>query len=302
MVNHMNQCSVDVTPRTAHSVAPGLSAWLRIGFCLVAILLAAPATAYGQVGLKFGVTLGQNQQALNNATILNPRFGIGFPTSKGIRVNVEWGLATADVTEVTDTGEQVARRETRFLNPYVDVAYRLTARRQSFTFSFGVSLGMTFPVADADTVAQSGVYQVALSSAGLWNPWLYLPDTLGFTLPMQIDLDFGDFVLWVDSAVFLLVPTDNTAERSTQFGPQVGIEGFVPVRLFDLGARFQLVQVGDNGANEGRVHTSFVPLVRLNINPVTVEARFNVNLGTAGGTPFGAAGTWGATFGLSIRI
>ena len=72
--------------------------------------------------------------------------------------------------------------------------------------------------------------------------------------------------------------------------------------LFDLGLRVQAVQVGDNGDNEGRVHTSLVPLARLYVGPAVLHARMTINLGTAGGTPFGNAGTWGVSVGLGFQF
>ena len=273
------------------------------GILIPLLAFAFPNDAYGQFKLDFLLTVGENSDAIQSGTVVAPRFGLGIPTSRDIRVNVEWGLLTTDVQNVDENGiETGSGRETRFLNPYVDVAYSLFVDKRAVDITFGVALGMSFPVADADNAGQTAAYQVALSSAGLWDPWLYLPDTLGFTVPMAVLLEFQDFCLLLDSAVSLLIPTENSDGRSTQLSPQVALEGFAPVGMFDLGTRFQLVQVGDNGDNEGRVHTSIVPFARLFVGPAVIHARFNLNLGTAGGTPFGAAGTWGVSLGLGFQF
>ena len=202
--------------------------WARFAGCLALLtILALPSTVYGQesrkVALDFLLTLGQNQQALQSTTVLNPRFALGIPTSRNLRVNMEWGLVTASVGATSEDGERrVSTQETRFLNPTVEVAYSDTLRKSSFDLNFRVGLGLSFPVADADDPLQSGTYQVALSSSGLWEPWLYLPETLGFIIPISVTLNFRNFVMLADTAVFLLVPTDDTSSRSTQLGPQVG--------------------------------------------------------------------------------
>ncbi len=270
----------------------------------VTLALLTPSTVYGQVSLDFLLTLGQNQQALDSSTVLNPRFRLGIPTSKNLRVNMEWGLITAAVPQFDEDGTETgSSQETRFLNPNVEVKYSALVQRWSYNFRFHIALGMAFPAADADTPAQLAAYQVAISAAGAWDPWLYLPNTLAFVLPIQVEADFRDFRLMVDTATYLLFPTEDSRDRSTQFGPQVGIEGATEVGMFDLGVRFQLVQVGDSGDSEGSIHTSIVPLARLYVGPAVVHGRFNLNFGTGGNnSPLAAAGTWGFSFGIGFNF
>ena len=278
----------------------------RVGFVAAITFLwatASPSSALANWNFDLLLTVGQNAEALDTGSVINPRFGLSIPTSKKPRLHVcmEWGLLSASLPQISEDNVTTSNgRETRFLNPSVDVMYQLKAHEKTFDFTLGISLGMSLPVADADTPGQKAAYQVALSAAGAWDPWLYIPDTLGFMLPVQAELAFKGFSLWVDTGVFLLIPTEDSRDRSTQFGPQFGIEGIVPAGRFDLGLRFQLVQVGDNGDNEGRVHTSIVPLARLHLEPAIIHSRFNLNLGTAGGTPFGSAGTWGWSLGISF--
>ena len=277
--------------------------WGARAATVVAVLcVVTPAYANGGYTFDFALTLGQNPSALN-ATLFNPRLGLGIPASRYLQVNLDWGLTNVSLPVATaDEAINATQSETRFTNPYVEVCYHFQIAHEHFDFNFGVSLGMAMPVADANAPNQAAAYRVALSSVGAWDPWLYIPNTLGFAIPMQAEFLFNDFALMVDSSVFLLIPTEDTNQRSTQFGPQVGIEGTVPVGKFELGARLQLVQAGDNAQNEGRVHTSIVPLLRLLIDPVVVESRFTLNLGTGGGDAFGTAGTWGLTVGLGIVV
>ncbi len=275
-----------------------------VGATLALLVVGLPASALAQASIDFMLTVGQNQTAADNATSLTPRLSLGIPTSRELRVIVEWGLTTVSVPQSTDNGiDTVNGQETGFLNPHVEVSYGLKVPRRTYDFTFGVATGMAFPVADADDPNRAAAYQVALSSVGAWDPWLYLPNTLGFTLPIEAELDFRNFVLSVDTAFFLLIPTEDTRDRNTQFGSQAGVEGFFPVGLFDLGLRLQAVQVGASGESEAYVQTSMVPLVRLFLGPAVIETQFNFNFGTqSSSTTFGSGGTWGLSVGLGINF
>ena len=270
---------------------------------LIAMLSTWPALALAQPSVDFMLTLGQNQAAVENATALTPRLSVGIPTSKELQVTIEWGLTTVSVPQVADNGiDTVTERETGFLNPYLELSYGLKILRRTYDFTFGVAAGIAFPVADADDANQAAAYQVALTSVGAWDPWLYLPSTLGFALPIEVELDFRAFVLAVDTAFILFVPTEDTDTRDTQLASQAGIEGFLPVGLFDLGVRLQVVQVGASGATEDYVQTSIVPLIRLFLGPAVIQTQFNINFGTEGNTTFGDAGTWGLSLGLGFTF
>ena len=277
--------------------------WIRgglLGPMLSAALVGAPTSAHaGDPTIDVFVNIGQNQATTTNATIVTPRLKVGIPATDRITVDAEWGFTTVTVPVIADNGiDTFLRRETGLLNPYVSVSYG--ARAEELYTELG--LGISLPAADADDPNRAAAFLVALGSVGAWNPFLYLPSTLGITLPMEGRIDFDEFTLAVDAAFFLLIPTSNTEVRTTQFGAEASVEGFIPVGWFDLGMRLQAVQVGSSGPEEAYLQTSWVPFARLFIDRVVLLAHFNFNFDTPHGTTFGEAGTWGVMLGGGIEL
>ncbi len=259
---------------------------------------AGPTRAKNRPTLDFFLDIGQNQAANADATVLTPRFAFGLPTSRNIRVKMEWGFTTVSVPSVADDGISINReRVVGLLNPHVAVTY--VARADDLRIE--MALGMSLPAATADDSNRSAAYLVALGAVGAWDPWLYLPNTLGITLPVTARLDFEYFTLALDAAFFMLIPTTGGGnDRESQFGAEAGLEGYWAIGLFDLGLRLQAVQVGAVGPQDTYLQTSLVPLARLYLQPFILLTEFNFNFDTPHGTTFGDSGTWGFKIGLGV--
>ena len=184
------------------------------------------------------------------------------------------------------------------LNPHLAVAYVARAADLKIEMAFGMSL----PAADANDSNQAAAFLVALGAVGAWDPWLYLPNTMGITLPIETNLDLEGFTVALDAAFFLLIPTGGAAERQTQFGAEAALEGFWPIGLFDVGLRLQAVQIGSSGPQDTYLQTSLVPLARLYLQPFVFITEFNFNFDTPHGTTFGNHGTWGFKIGLGVDL
>ncbi len=272
---------------------------------IVGVLAAAntprPSLA-ADANIDFSLTINQTENAGDEATIFTPRFGAEIPTSRSLFVNLRWGLTTVTLRSPSETGTGTVREnEVVLLNPQVGLKYQVEIRNQ---VRFSVGGNIAFPVADAETDATAAAYQFALSGVGGWDPWLYQPNTFGIVTPIKVEFKINKVRLGLDGAYFLLIPTDDSSDRNTQFGAQAAVGAQAEIDMFDLGMRVQAVQVGDSGVTDGYLQTSLVPFVNLFLfdEQLKIGFQFNFNFGDPTSTAFGDSGPWGLTIGAQVNL
>ncbi|MEL7368104.1 MAG: hypothetical protein AAFN74_04260 [Myxococcota bacterium] len=260
--------------------------------------LCTPRAANAEAAIDLFLTLGQNQSTEANSTVVMPRVNVGIPAARDkVLVSIDWGFLSVGLPPATSGA--AGQSETSFINPAVDVRYLFRDNR----IDFSMGIGMSFPVADADNENRAAAFLVGLGAVSAWKPWLYTPNTLGFFVPIFGRVDFDMFLLSMDGAFFLIIPTENGGGRTTQFGAQAALEALVPIGWFDVGLRAQAVQVGATGASEAYLQTSLAPLTRLYVGrSLEFSFQFNFNFDSPHGTTFATEGTWGMSLGAGVRF
>ncbi len=231
-----------------------------------------------RVNGELGFLASQNEGA--TSTWLSPLLGGWFRISDMVAVSADWGFAMLNWSALEGGGDT----EFRMGNPFIAVH----SVRQHGCTELRVGIGVTVPLAylpetglERDFAIE--LYQGAMAMRGMWNWWLWVPDSMSVALPVSWETAastewiFGGEVA-LASTVFLedqyafFLPIDDTLQALLMI-PLMGKVGY-RIDPFILSIKLQAVWI----VNDGAFQISTVPTVRLNLGMGYVEAAFNLNL------------------------
>jgi hypothetical protein len=188
-------------------------------------------------------------------------------------VGAEWG---GTLFSANSGGTVQVRAYNPFLGAYYFVGLPLAQLR--------VGAGVALPIANIDNsnlvnaITDQLVLAGAAASHGLWNSWLYLPNTLTVVVPARLTLDLEVLKVAGEAGIGMAVGTGNN--RGNDFIYQLAAEAFVSVGV-EPGLRLQWVHIptasvmGDNN-----FQSSLEPFVRFGAGPVHIMASLTYNLNT----------------------
>ncbi|HKP56524.1 MAG TPA: hypothetical protein VJV78_07390 [Polyangiales bacterium] len=153
--------------------------------------------------------------------------------------------------------------------------------------------GIAVPIASVDDTSDLLPLATGVAMRGLWDSWLYLPETLGLVLPFQIEKRMNALVLGGDTALGVLIPT---SDRSDESDVAIQLAGLIGGKSGPVtaGARLQVVWVPTADGDNAQV--ALVPFVQGDFSGGFVYLRFLLNLDE----PFGVFGDGADVWALSI--
>jgi hypothetical protein len=226
---------------------------------------------------------------LQGSVALSDSFGLGL----------QWPMAFGAVA--APGVEEISRLQLGNPTPAAHLRWRTGG--VVLSMSPGVTIPLaTLPDGDpSEAQAARWVYSAALGVRGLWNPWLWFPDTLSIVLPMRIDVPIGeDFTFGTDVAMGVGIPTAGD-DRDLEFGGQVGLD--FARRLGRSAAGASLRAVWTPSFEEGNLQLSLEPFLRLHLGAQAfTTARFTLNLNRPYGFSFEQGGVWGLSLGAGATF
>lgn len=205
-------------------------------------------------------SISEDGPADAQATTLLPKIYGSFGLSRDLELEVTLPAVFHDYSA---DAEEVESDSTLLMgNPYVALFYADRSARSVARIGFGVAL----PVLDADEWIDGSAVMSALAARGLMDMWLYMPDTLALAVPGQVQMQASMFVLGVDGALALLIPTgDNDEEADAELALQVGTLFGLALGDATIGARLQLASVVTNDDFDA-TQLSFMPFVQADLD------------------------------------
>ena len=249
---------------------PSIAAFLAL------LTFAGQASANdGKVELsgQFGITTDDSPE------VISPRLSAFIPLGSSIAISADFGFGV-----VTGGGES----DTSVLNTFVAGHYMGGGGPLSYRVGFGVGA----PTARRDSQGANVAAIASSSPRGLYDLWLYLPETWTTAIPARVAMDLGLVTVAGDGAVVLYIPEEGDAD----FGFQIAGDALVSLGLLAVGARLQLATVP----------TADGDLTQLSLNPY-LQAQFVAAYARAGlifnlDEPFGPSFDDGRPFGIDVAV
>ncbi|MBN1654669.1 MAG: hypothetical protein JXA30_12935 [Deltaproteobacteria bacterium] len=265
------------------------------------------------IRLRGDLGFGASSRSGDTSVWLSPLLGGWFRVMDMVAISVDWGFAYLN----RSASENSAKTAFRMGNPFLAVH----SVRQHGCTELRVGIGATIPLAylpDPDYLpgAVEGernlvveTYQGAMAMRGMWNWWLWVPDSMSVALPVSwesaanTDWIFGGEVA-LASTVFLegryayFVPVANPLQALLVI-PMAGKIGY-RISPFILSIRLQAIWV----VNDGAVQLAAIPAANWKFGIGFLDISFNLNLDKPYG--FGAENDrqgklWGVQLGGGIE-
>ncbi len=236
---------------------------------------------------------------------LSPLLSVRYRVVPALEFDVSWGFSGGR-TEIR--GAFGGSSDGAFLpgNPWLGAHW--VGSPDGAPVSLRVGLGVSFPAMQAPEIALEEHADAALVAAtpgmrGLWNAWLWLPDTTGIVVDGAAAMRPHEyFAARISAAVAVLVPVRDD-DRDTELALQLGVDlALLPIDELTVGVRFQLVFLTDEIADDDQAQTSLEPFLALDVSPVLLRAGLVINLDDPYGTGFGEGDVWGLRFSGSFRF
>ncbi len=276
-------------------------------FGLMCCLLFLTTTALAADDSALGLTLDlgfYNGDALSqdDVTIVSPVLHGGLPIGSGRSLTLDWGFTFVDFDDDDESRSEVG-------NPFVAVHQSIDLVLLELSVGFGVALPLAnLPNGDDN---QSSFTARALQSTsaarGLWDPWLWAPETLSLVAPVRAEIGLLMFDLAGELAPALLIPTgDEVDDMDSEFILQMAIDASMSVLLVRFGARLQAVwsptSDDDLFIPDDEAQVSIVPYATVTLGPAFVSGSVTLNLTDPVGSSFDDDGIWMASLsgGLSF--
>ena len=245
--------------------------------------MLADYTGHGRsAALEFELGWYTESEGSESVHAFTPALSVRFAATDHFDLELDWPFAV-----VTTSSNALDEGTNQFSsgNPLA-AGYYVSRQRDGY---LRLGFGVTAPIANSDEVL-SLAHGVAMR--GLWDSWLYLPDSFGIVLPFQIERRMDHLILGADTAFGILIPTGDREESDAVIqlaGLVGGSSGAV-----SAGARLQLVWVPTSSSDNAQV--SLVPFVQGDFSEGFAYLRFLVNLDE----PFGVFGDGADVWGLMI--
>lgn len=239
-----------------------------------------------------------------------PAVGARWRAAPAIEVGLDWGFPFA-TTKDTATGDSAGRFSLG--NPYLGASWVDTGP----TREIRVGAGLALPVAHVpsvdfgsspEEVRDAGLaflgYTFALAMWGLWNEWLYAPDTLSLVLPASIDAKVGHALRAGGSAALdVAFPVrDSGGSRSTDVFIQLdGYIGYQASESFGFGARLALV-VAPTVDTDDRAQLSLEPYVSADLEHGFIRVGLLMNVDHPWGFAFDESKVWALRTTIGARF
>ena len=245
------------------------------GSLLVVALWASTGRADGGfVGLEVGYL------SVDDQTALSPVLRGGWHGRFGqtpARLDVAWGLAKVSAPTSTSaplagaTSSQV-EGEAVLGNPTVVFRRETQAGASTFVLGGGVALPFVQPSAE-DRFETMRTLAGAIASRNLWEPWLWVPETMTLLVPMGVRHDAGSVKLNAEANAAVLVPvSDATEGRDTEIALTLEAGAAIPVGPARLGVDLRSYYAATSEADDTTQWT-LTPYARVGFHPVRVELR-----------------------------
>jgi hypothetical protein len=214
------------------------------------------------------------------STWLSPLLGGWFRVSDMVAISADWGFAMLNWSVI----EGISDTDFRMGNPFLAVH----SVRQHGCTELRVGIGATVPLAFLQDSGDerrftAELYRGAMAMRGMWNWWLWVPDSMSVALP--VSWETAASTNWIFGGEIALASTVFFEGHYTEFLPvdvslqallMIPFMGKVGYRIdpFILSIQLHAVWV----VNDGAFQTAATPGARLNLGTGYVEARFNLNL------------------------
>ena len=216
---------------------------------------------------------------------LAPVLSARFAATEHLDLELDWPFAFVAVSP--DIGEGSA--EFRSGNPLV-AGYYVSRQHGGY---LRVGFGVAPPVAQVDDSSDLVPIASGLAMRGLWDSWLYAPETLSFVFPFQIERRMDRLVLGADTALAVLIPTSGGTDETDLDFQLAGLIGGTTGPV-SAGVRLQLVWLPTSNSDNAQV--ALVPFVQGDFSGGFVYLRFLINLDQ----PLGVFGDGADVWALSI--
>lgn len=268
----------------------------RLGWVVLFMGLSAPIAAVAQ-GRPIGLNdrAGARDHALEleldlsiasedgpgeaTYTTLLPKVYGSFGLSKDLELEVAIPTVFEDYAPEVGEGDSVLLLG----NPYFALFYADRSLRSLARIGVGVAL----PVLDIDQPIDGVAAAMAVATRGFMELWLYMPERFSLVVPGQLQARVSSFVLGVDAAAAILIPTgdDDDDSRDTELGVQAGALFGIGLGDTTIGVRLQVAgiptQDGDN------MQASLMPFLQADLDGgAFVHGGLLINLDD----PYGVAG------------
>lgn len=266
---------------------------------------ARPEGPRGQVGLELSFYLDGGEGSDLFAFV--PTVGGWYLITDEIAASLEWGFPFVSITPDGESGDS------RFNvgNPFLAGWYVVPDLDVHLRFGLGLALPVAnIPdldgLADPEPFLAGAAYTAALFMNGLYDPWLWAPETFSIVVPGRVEKRFDEILVAGDAALGILIPTEGD-DRDTELVFQFAGEFGYTIGLATVGARLQGVWVMTSAQDvstdeDDDFQLSFEPFARFDLGPAFAYARFTMNVDEPGGFSFDDNGIWGLHVGGGANL
>lgn len=270
------------------------------------LLFLTTTTALADDGSAPGLTLDlgfYNGDALSqeDLTIVSPVLHGGLPIGSGRSLTLDWGFTFVDFDDDDESRSEVG-------NPFVAVHQSIDLILLDLSVGFGVALPLAnLPDDNSDRAFAAAALRSTSAARGLWDPWLWAPETLSLVAPIRAEIGLLMLDLAGELTPALLIPTGDEVEGlENEFILQMAIDASMSFVLARFGARLQAVwsptSDDDLFVPDDEAQVSIVPYVTVTLGPAFVSGSVTLNLTDPVGSSFDDDGIWMASLsgGLSF--
>jgi hypothetical protein len=247
----------------------------------------------GPLGLRLDLAYTSRADELSTITALSPLLSARYRWHRHWAVGVEWGMAFA----YESAGGANSEGEVGTGNPLLSAAHSLLADEQRH---LDVWVGATLPLAWLDAGLERGfsraTYAYALAARGLWNPWLWAPESLGAASGgSYVTAVSRELSIVIEGALGVTLPLSDVTQDVADLYVQVASCAELGAGMLRLGLRVQAVAMT---SDIDALQTALAPYAYLDVAAWSFGARFLLNVDE----PLGFSGAGIDAWGLSLLM
>ena len=258
----------------------------------------------GQVGLELSF-FGDSEETVDTFVFVPRIFG-WYMIADQIAGSLEWGFPFISFSPEMGDGES------RFnvANPFLAGWYVLDSPDYHARFGLGLALPAA-NIPEGDLLGDPDVFLAALGYSyaafmdGLYDLWLWVPETFSIVVPGRFEKRFDSFLVGGDAALGVLIPTEGD-DRDTEVAFQFAGEFGYVAGMATVGARLQgvwLMTAEDApDGDDDDFQLSFEPFARFDFGPAFASVRVTMNLDEPGGFAFDDDGVYGVHIGGGANL
>ncbi len=241
--------------------------------------------------VAINLSFGQISGVEDDYVLAYPQLSGFYALNDSLALQLDWGFGYAS------GGDQSAFRVG---NPYLGGWYKLMSGQSHLRVGAGIALPL-LQISDDnfESAIETAVVSLGgLGTMGLWDPWLWLPETFSLVVPARFETLLGDsFKLGADGALAILVPS---GDGDSEVMLQLAGEGAFKFGELQAGARLQFVSLVTSDDDDTQI--SLVPFVRYDFGSGFVQGRFMFNLDEPLGPAFDDGGIWSLGAGVGFYL